>query len=77
MAVVGKELGMDVGQWLGLSTAAGAIKCVDDDAPFCALTLTCPQISGSQFPGPIARYFYCRRWPDFLDRCTIGLTPII
>ena len=29
MALAGKELGKDVGQWFGPSTAAGAIKCVD------------------------------------------------
>ena len=28
MALVGKDLGKDVGQWFGPSTAAGAIKCV-------------------------------------------------
>jgi len=28
MALAGKELGKDVGQWFGPSTAAGAIKCV-------------------------------------------------
>jgi hypothetical protein len=32
MALAGKELGKDVGQWFGLSTAAGAIKCVNDNA---------------------------------------------
>ena len=31
MALAGKELGKDVGQWFGPSTAAGAIKCVNDD----------------------------------------------
>ena len=30
MALAGKELGKDVGQWFGPSTAAGAIKCVID-----------------------------------------------
>ena len=29
MAPAGKELGKDVGQWLGPSTVAGAIKCID------------------------------------------------
>ena len=29
MALARKELGKDVGQWFGPSTAAGAIKCVD------------------------------------------------
>ena len=29
MALVGKELGNDVGEWFGPSTAAGAMKCVD------------------------------------------------
>jgi cysteine protease ATG4 len=29
MALAGKELGKDVGQWFGPRTAAGAIKCVD------------------------------------------------
>ena len=29
MALAGKELGKDIGQWFGPSTAAGAIKCVD------------------------------------------------
>lgn len=28
MALAGKELGKDVGQWFGPSTAAGALKCV-------------------------------------------------
>jgi hypothetical protein len=28
MALAGKELGTDVGQWFGPSVAAGAIKCV-------------------------------------------------
>lgn len=28
MALVGKQLGVKVGQWFGPSTAAGAIKCV-------------------------------------------------
>ncbi len=32
MALAGKELGKDVGQWFGPSTAAGAIKCVIDVA---------------------------------------------
>ena len=32
MALAGKELGKDVGQWFGPSTAAGAIKCVNDNA---------------------------------------------
>jgi hypothetical protein len=32
MALAGKELGKDVGQWFGPSTAAGAIKCVKDNA---------------------------------------------
>lgn len=27
MALAGKDLGKDVGQWFGPSTAAGAIKC--------------------------------------------------
>jgi hypothetical protein len=31
MALAGKELGKDVGQWFGPSTAAAAIKCVDID----------------------------------------------
>jgi cysteine protease ATG4 len=31
MALAGKELGKDVGQWFGPSTAAGAIKCVNDN----------------------------------------------
>jgi hypothetical protein len=30
MALAGKELGKDVGQWFGPSTAAGALKCVND-----------------------------------------------
>jgi hypothetical protein len=30
MALVGKQLGVKVGQWFGPSTAAGAIKCVQD-----------------------------------------------
>lgn len=30
MALVGKQLGVKVGQWFGPSTAAGAIKCVAD-----------------------------------------------
>ena len=29
MALAGKELGKDVGQWFGPSTAAGTIKCID------------------------------------------------
>ena len=29
MALAGKELEKDAGQWLGLSTVAGVIKCVD------------------------------------------------
>jgi hypothetical protein len=29
MALAGKDLGKDLGQWFGPSTAAGAIKCVD------------------------------------------------
>jgi hypothetical protein len=33
MALAGKELGKDVGQWFGPSTAAGAIKCVNDNTP--------------------------------------------
>jgi len=40
MALAGKELGKDVGQWFGTSTAASAIKCVND-ALFCPLMLTC------------------------------------
>src|SRR5258708_13673397 len=32
MALAGKELGKDVGQWFVPSTAAGAIKCVNDNA---------------------------------------------
>src|SRR5712691_5170052 len=40
MALAGKELGRDVGQWFGPSTAAGATKCVND-VLFCPLTLTC------------------------------------
>ena len=28
MALVGKDLGKDVGRWFGSSTATGAIKCV-------------------------------------------------
>jgi len=39
MALAGKELGKDVGQWFGPSTADGAIKCVNDTL-FCPLTLT-------------------------------------
>ena len=31
MALAGKELGKDVGQWFEPSTAAGAIKCVNND----------------------------------------------
>ena len=76
MALAGKELGKDVGQWFGPSTAAGAIKCVND-ALFRPLMLICPQSTGPQFPGSITRYFYCRRWPDFSDRCILGLTPAI
>jgi len=60
MALAGKELGKDVGQWFGPSTAAGAIKCVNH-ALFCPLALTYHQNTGSQFPGSIAWYFYCRR----------------
>ena len=66
MALARKVLGKDIGQWFGPSTAAGAIECVND-VLFCPLTLTCPQITGSQFPGGIARYFYCHRWPDIPD----------
>lgn len=33
MALAGKDLGKDVGQWFGPSTAAGAIKCVPPPAP--------------------------------------------
>jgi hypothetical protein len=29
MALAGKDLGKDVGQWFGPSTAAGALKCVN------------------------------------------------
>jgi cysteine protease ATG4 len=45
MALAGKELGKDVGQWFGPSTAAGAIKCVDD-ALFFLLMLTSLQNTG-------------------------------
>ena len=39
MALAGKELEKDVGKWLGPSTAAGTIKCVDV-AIFAAYMLT-------------------------------------
>ena len=47
MALVGKELGNDVGEWFGPSTAAGAIKCVDPViAAACMLTF----LSDRSFP---------------------------
>jgi cysteine protease ATG4 len=33
MALAGKDLGKEVGQWFGPSTAAGAIKCVIISSP--------------------------------------------
>ena len=41
MALAGKELGTDVGQWFGPSVAAGAIKCVFF-FPFLSLLLIFP-----------------------------------
>src|ERR1700728_1548019 len=48
MALAGKELGKDVGQWFGPSTAAGAIKCVYILPPCYLLTVS--QDSCSGFP---------------------------
>lgn len=39
MALIGKELGKEVGQWFGPSTAAGALKTLANSFPICGLSV--------------------------------------
>ena len=40
MALMGKELGKDIGQWFGRSTAAGAVRCLVVAFPEAQLTVS-------------------------------------
>ncbi|BEJ01420.1 hypothetical protein CcaverHIS631_0601020 [Cutaneotrichosporon cavernicola] len=43
MAMIGKELGKEVGQWFGPSTAAGALKSLANSFPICGLSVVSAQ----------------------------------
>jgi hypothetical protein len=73
MALAGKELGEDVGQWFGSSTAAGAIKCVDV-AIAATYMLTLVQIVGTKLPRCIARHLGRGRRSDLPDGCILSVT---
>lgn len=40
MALIGKELGKEVGEWFGPSTASGALKTLADAFPPCGLAVS-------------------------------------
>ena len=73
MALVGKELGKDVGQWFRPSTSAGAIKYVDV-AIFAAYMLTSLSDPWCKAPRCIARHLCHSRRPDLPDGCVFGIT---
>ncbi|GMK58524.1 hypothetical protein CspeluHIS016_0505560 [Cutaneotrichosporon spelunceum] len=43
MAMIGKELGKEVGQWFGPSTAAGALRSLANSFPICGLSVVSAQ----------------------------------